>query len=92
MASALPLDFVAVPPSSREHAWIRQEIAKLTPEERARYDAGGRFRDFVDLTLEEEWRNPGGVERAAAARELYGADADRELADLAVGRHPFQRA
>jgi len=90
MASAFPRDFVAIGQPSREHAWRTQELAKLTPEERVKYDAGGLFRDLVDLALEEEWRNPGGVERAATARELYGNDDERELADLEAGRHPFQ--
>jgi hypothetical protein len=91
MASALPLDFVAAGPPSREQAWVTQEIAKLTPDERVKYDAGGPFRDLVDLALEEEWRNPGGLERAARARELYGDDGERELADLEASRHPFQQ-
>jgi hypothetical protein len=71
--------------------WLAQELAKLSDEERARYERDAFFRGCVQVTLEEEWNNPGGFERVAAAREAYGEDAEREVADLGAGRHPFQQ-
>ncbi|MFT3773925.1 MAG: hypothetical protein QM820_51810 [Minicystis sp.] len=80
-----------LPAADAKQAWIDQELAKLTPEERAQYESSSFFRGIVDLTLEQEWENPGCFERVAAAREMYGDDSERELADLETGRHPFQQ-
>jgi hypothetical protein len=87
MAAAFPLHLSA-PDAKR--AWFAQELAKLTPDERARYDSSDHFRGFVNTTLEMEWRSPGCFERVAAMRDRYGNDAERELADLEAGRHPLQ--
>lgn len=86
MVAVAPLD----PSADRKKAWIAQELAKLTPEERESYENDDFFRGCVDLTLEEEWESPGCFERVAAARAMYGDDEDRERADLAAGRHPLQ--
>ena len=73
-----------------KQTWIAQELAKLTPEHRAQYDADAWFRDFVNSTLEMEWRDPAGVAMERSARETYGSDVARECDDFAAGRHPFQ--
>jgi hypothetical protein len=88
MVAAVPL---GVPEAEAKKAWIAAELAKLTPEEREQYETSDFFRRIVDLTLEQEWENPGGFERLAAVREMYGEDVDRELADLEAGRHLLQR-
>jgi hypothetical protein len=38
-----------------------------------------------------EKRNPGAVDRVREAREVYGADFEREAADFEAGKHPAQR-
>jgi hypothetical protein len=87
MAVAFPLDLSA--PDAKS-AWLSQELAKLTPEERAKYERSEFFRGFVNTALEMEWESPGCFERAAALRDRYGDDAERELADLESGQHPLQ--
>jgi hypothetical protein len=75
-----------------KRAWIAQELAKLTPEHRAQYDADPWFRGFVHTALEMEWRDPAGVATDQRVREIYGSDVAREHDDFAAGRHPFQTA
>lgn len=45
--------------------------------------------DLIDFLLAAD---PRGTDALIEAGELYGDDAERELADLAAGRHPAQRA
>jgi hypothetical protein len=57
-ATVLPVA-AASPPASKPRgakaAWVAERIAKLTPEERLRYERSAFFRDFVELALAEEW-------------------------------------
>ena len=87
MVAAIPLD---VPEADAKAAWFAQELAKLTPEHRAQYEADEWFRDFVHTALEMEWRDPAGVAMEQRARETYGGDVERERDDFDAGRHPFQ--
>jgi hypothetical protein len=87
MVAAVPLD---IADADAKRAWIAQELAKLTPEHRAQYDADAWFRDFVHAALEMEWRDPVGVAIERKAREAYGGDVARERDDFDAGRHPFQ--
>jgi len=89
MVAAIPLN---LPPAEAKQAWIEQELAKLTDDERARYATDAFFRGIVRTTLEQEWRDPAGLATAREAREMYGNDFERELADLETGRHPLHRS
>ena len=51
--------------------------------------AQARRPDLVDFLLDADTT---GTEALIEAGELYGDDADRELADLEAGRHPVQRS
>ncbi len=48
-----------------------------------------RCPDLVDFLLTADLR---GTDALIEAGELYGGDADRELADLEAGQHPVQRS
>jgi len=65
------------------------ELATLTPDERARYDADDFFRGVVDTVFAMEHEHPAGFTRPAIIRETYGDDWEREIADLEAGRHPL---
>lgn len=65
------------------------ELATLTPDERARYDADDFFRGVVDTVFAMEREHPAGFTRPAIIRETYGDDWEREIADLEAGRHPL---
>jgi len=56
------------------NVWIDGELAKLTPEERARYESSESFRSFVHTALEYEWRNPGPTPMEREAAEKYDGD------------------
>lgn len=71
MVAAVPL---GVPEAEAKKAWIAAELAKLTPEERERYETSEFFRGFVDLTLEREWENPGPTPMEREAAEKYDGD------------------
>ncbi len=45
--------------------------------------------DLIDFLLDADLDRAGPLVEAG---ELYGEDADRELADLEAGRHPAQRS
>jgi hypothetical protein len=81
MATAMPLDLAAASPKSPNatamQAWIAQEIAQLTPEERAKYDASEAFHAMVHGALEYEWRNSGPTPMEREAAEKYGGDMAR---------------
>lgn len=90
-----PAGRALLPLQDSKAEWVVSQLAELTPEERQRYENGSFFRSLVNLVLDEEWNDPGRAERAreaeASLREVYGGDADRELADLEAGRHPLQQ-
>lgn len=65
------------------------EIAALTSDERATYEADAFFRGVVDTVFAMEQHHPGGFTRPALVRETYGGDWEREIADLEAGRHPL---
>lgn len=89
MVAALPLKLPAV---EAKQAWIEQELAKLTDDERAKYATDAFFRGIVHTTLEQEWRDPAGIALVREVRETYGGDFERELADLESGQHPLRRS
>lgn len=74
-----------------KRAWIEQQLAELTAEERQVYESDAGFRSFVDLALADEAANPGKAARSIAECQAYGGDVERELEDLATGRHPLCR-
>ena len=59
--------------------------AKLTSE------GAAWLRSFAAFCEEEEMREPGVIDREIAAARRYGADLERELADIQAGRHPLQQ-
>jgi hypothetical protein len=77
----MPLEHAAASPkppnAAAMEAWIAQEIAQLTPEERAMYDASESFRAMVRDALEYEWRNPGPTPMEREAAEKYGGNMAR---------------
>jgi hypothetical protein len=75
-----------------KRAWVAEQLAGLTPEERARVEGDAFFRSFVLTALEREWQSPRAEEEERAVRAAYGDDHERELADLEAGRHPLQIA
>lgn len=80
---------VAATPLAPARDQNEDELAEqLTPEERAACEADPWLRGFVKTTVAWERRNPGAVERHAAARAHYGADFEREAADFEAGTHP----
>lgn len=50
---------------------------------------GERRPDLVDFLLSTDFSK---ADALIEASELYGDDADRELADIEAGQHPVQRA
>lgn len=86
MAAAHPLP---LSDDAAKQAWIEQQIAELTPEERHTYVTDAGFKSFVDFCIADEAANPGKAARSIAECAAYGGDIERELEDLATGRHPL---
>jgi hypothetical protein len=102
MATATPLDFAAEIPDVDPRGVLdpesRAELERIaaalragqmpppTPEEAAEIAA------FCETMEQDEREHPGVADLEIAARRKYGTDFARELADLALGRHPLQLA
>ncbi len=84
----------SVPERDAMRAWIAEQMATLTPEERARYDTDVSFRSIVLSALEHEWRSPGPTPIEQEATEKYDGDQDRCFVEQFVAhvleRHPAE--
>src|SRR5262245_17419573 len=82
MHHVLPAPFAAVQPltspsAAAMEAWIAEQLADLTPEERAMYERSEQFRGIVRTALEYEWQNAGPTPIEREAVEKYDGDMSR---------------